>query len=780
MRLNGLSIIVLLCAAVAFQSPAGAQASVKEAEQLEFAQGLLSRGMYDMAVLQCQKFIAEFPKSPSLEEAYLSLGEAYFLSQDFKKAADAFNQFKQLYPNSEQLPLSVLRLSQIALQQQNYDDALKNLNSSDMIKKVSGAMLQSYDFYIAKAYAGKADNANALAYYQKASQVEGTFAYTADALKEIGKIDAQNGKYDDAMQAYTQSLKAADDDTLKGELSYRMAEVSFLSGKYADAIKGFEQVVDQYPTLGFTLDALSSMLLSCFNLEQYDQLLAAYQKYSSLIKQDESCFGIHEAAILAYIELGQFDAANALLDRVMAFSGLKPQEKLKVYIKKADILVRQKKYKDALSLLDAQVPATTDGADEAYFLRAEANFGLAEYDQAFNFYENVFLNFPGSRFYKAALLGQANARQEAGRFKEAHDLFFKYYGIQDDPALKAEALYDTLISALKAKDADAIVSAAQQYLKDFPTGAKYGEVLLLLADHEGSNNQSKDAIALLQDYLAKAASVESPNSVHFLLGYNEALLGNMDEALKDYAQVDGQKEGGKFYFDALKNMAIICMNQKHLDQARVYFDLLISKADQNDLQVGTYIWVCNQFLKEQKYTDVLRIAGQAEKRFKGQDLQEVQYFEAEALRGLGRCDDAGKVYAQVIVSKQKDAYTGSAHIGWGLCLAQAKKYDDAKKEFQSSLDENADDFTITAHARFEMANLLEAQGSLEDALKMYLLIATIYDDDYFCSESLLRAAKISEKLKRNADALKMYSEILDKYKKSTAALYAQGRVGHLK
>jgi hypothetical protein len=37
------------------------------------------------------------------------------------------------------------------------------------------------------------------------------------------------------------------------------------------------------------------------------------------------------------------------------------------------------------------------------------------------------------------------------------------------------------------------------------------------------------------------------------------------------------------------------------------------------------------------------------------------------------------------------------------------------------------------------------------------LIATIYDDKYFCSESLLRAARISERLGRKADALKMYS-----------------------
>ena len=138
------------------QEPTGA------GEQLDFAQGLISRGMYDMAILQCQKFIADYPHSPSLQQAYLSLGETYFLSQDFKKAVDTFNQFKQLYPHSEQLPVSLLRLGQIDIQQKKYDEALKELTSINAQKQLKGPMLQSFDFYTAQAYMGKADTAAAL------------------------------------------------------------------------------------------------------------------------------------------------------------------------------------------------------------------------------------------------------------------------------------------------------------------------------------------------------------------------------------------------------------------------------------------------------------------------------------------------------------------------------------------------------------------------------------------------------------------------------------------
>ena len=148
-------------------------------------------------------------------------------------------------------------------------------------------MLQSFDFYTAQAYLGKADTASALDYFQKAAQVEGASAYTAYAFKEIGKIDAQNGHYSEAMDAYAKSMQLAKDDSLKGELTYRIAEVQFLSGQYADAIKGFGQVLDQYSGLGFTQDALANMLLAYFNLGQYDQLLNEYQKKLK-IKDDDT------------------------------------------------------------------------------------------------------------------------------------------------------------------------------------------------------------------------------------------------------------------------------------------------------------------------------------------------------------------------------------------------------------------------------------------------------------------------------------------------------------
>jgi len=336
-----------------------------------------------------------------------------------------------------------------------------------------------------------------------------------------------------------------------------------------------------------------------------------------------------------------------------------------------------------------------------------------------------------------------------------------------------------VMMGVKAGDIKGIILAAQEYLKTYPNTDQYSEVLLILADVYSKSNQPKMAVQLLQDELAKG-SVQRPNSVNFLLGYNLQVLGQTDQALLAYKQVDPNKEKGAYYKAALKNMGILYLAQKDFDQASSYFTQLMAKSGSNDLQLKTYIWVCNEYLKKEKYNEVLHVADEAQKNFPGQDLREIKYFEAEALRALARCEEAIKDYELVLAAPLKDAFSGSAHIGYGLCLEGAEKFDEAKDQFKKALDENAEDYTVTAHANFEMAGFDLSQGNIDEALKLYLLVATIYDDEYYCSESLLRAGRIFERRKQKAEAIKAYQEILDKYKNSSASKAAKQRILELK
>ncbi len=771
-----IAILLVFCSLV-FRCNVFAQSvPEKETEDLDFAQGLLSRGLYDMAANEYQKFIANHPQSTYLQEANLAVGECYFLLQDNAKAIDAFNHFKQLYPNSEKTPTATLRLGQIYIEQGRFDDAIKELTSADPAQ-LKAETLQSFYFYIGKAYRGKNDAASALKFLQKASEVTGVQAQTPYAFQELAEVHVQNKEYKEAVEAYTKALQATQEDSLKGYLLYKLGEAQFLSENYAEAINQFNQVLTQYPNLEITKDALTNLLLAHFNLAQYDQLMTAYQNNAKLIKEDGAYTPVFLTVAKALAALKKFDEAIALLDKTAALPNSKDEDKRKVALKKAEILINAKKYQDGLAILEGPLPAGDGaGADEISFLKAQAHYGLGQFDKASESFQEVKNSNADSNYAHASLLGMAHAFQESKNYKEADARFLEYYASEKDDNLKSEALYDAALMEVKLNANDQAVAHAQEYLDKFSTGSRYEQSLLMLGDLYSKTNQFEKAVNLLQDYLTKAKQIQRLDSVEFLLGYNLQLLARGNEAIATYSKVPLNKDDPQFFVSAMKNTAAIYIGEKKEAEAAAAFDQLISAVDKNVLEVKTYLWVCEQYLKQKKFNDILRITDKAQKFFPNDSVQETAYFRAEASRELKDFDNAAKLYDVVLTSTAKSMYTGGAHIGKGLILIEAKKFDEAKAEFQKAIDENADDHTITLRARYEMANIASAQNNPEEALKFYLLVGTIYDDDTYCPDSLLRAGKILETLNRKEEAVKLYQEIQDRYKDSPAAHECQERI----
>ncbi len=775
MRIWFMLAAVLLLGAGAPMHP-WAQESQREMEQLDFAQGLLMRGLNEMAVAEYQKFITEFPQSPSLQDAYLGLGESYFIIQDFPKSAEAFGTIKKHYPDSPNFPTAVLRLGQIAFGQKQYDQAIQELSSVNFEERFKDQLqvLQSFYFYLAKSFRGKGDWSSALNYFQKAAKLEGVSTNTANALQEAGEIYSQNAQYQEAVESYGQAIQAADGHTLKAYLIVKLGETHFLAGEYERSISVLRQIVEKYATLEITKDALANILLGYSNLGQFEQVLAEYNSNANLIKEVGSHFDIHFSAAKALIELKRYEEAAALLNKMWSWPDLKAADRRKVDLKKADILLRQKRFPEAAGLLEALEPGT-DGADEAAFLKAQSYYGLGDFEKAGQFFSEVKDNHAGSNFAGAALLGLAHARREAGKYDQAGELFFKFYSSEAQGSLKEEALYYAALMDAKLNAQTQAIARAQEYIKNYPDGGYLDASVLLLADLYGKTNQAEKAVSLLQVQALRASALKRPQAVYFLLGYNQQLLGNTDQALESYSKVASGSDEQAVYVSALKNSAAIQLSRKNDAQAAQLFDRLITEIDKNNLEMQTYLWVCDQYLRQEKWSDVLRVAQKAEQYFPGQIEGSTAYFKAEAWRELKDMEQALKNYDLVLAAPAKSMYTGAAHIGKAMVQAESGKFDEAKAELQKAIEENPEDNTITLRARFELGNVAGAVADWQSALKFFMLIVTIYDDDYYVPESLVRAGWALENLNRQTEALKIYQEVTEKYKDTAQSAQAQER-----
>lgn len=780
--MNGKKLLALAVVYFSLNIATSLQAQVsdgEETEQMDFAHGLLERGLYDMASAEYQKFIAAHPKSVYLQEAALAIAESYFLAKDFPKAIEAFNQFKKQYPDSDKYPSALLRLGQIYLSQKNFDEALKELTSKNVDARLKGQFLQSFRFYTGKIYLEKKDSAKAFEYFEKASQVADATTYTANAYEQMAEIHISNSQYEKAVEAYSKAIQSTTDQSLKGYFIYKLGESYFLAGKYQEAIGQFQQILTQYPNYEVVREAVTNLLAAHSNLNQYDQVISEYQHNASFIKEEEPYFNIHLTAARALVELKKYDEAKTLMDKINAFPGLKDEKKRAIVLTKADVLIKQKKYPEGVALIEG-VPFSAEDEDKISFMKAQGYFGLGNFEKAAAFFQDVSVKHASSNFARASLLGAAHAHEEMEHYKEAGEYFLKYYQLEKDESLRSEALYNAALMSVKLNELTLAAERTEEYVKTFPGGTFYESSILLLADIYNKSNQSDKAVTLLKDYLTHPERIQRLDAVNFLLGYSQQFSGQSEEALKMYAQVTLNKDDPKFYVSSLKNMAGIFLNQGKEPEAAGAFDRLITDVDNNTLDLKTYLWVCEAFLNDKKFNDILRITEKAEIIFPNDGKSEIAYFKAEAYRGLNDRENALKFYDMALSANGKNMYSGGAHIGKGLCLIEVEKLDEARAEFQKALDESSDDYTVTLRARFELANIADEQKKSEESLKLYLLIGTIYEDNEYVPESLFRAAKILDNLNRKEEALKIYQEIVAEHPNSSQAVLIKAKIPGVK
>ncbi len=98
-------------------------------EQAAYMQALdsLKNAKYPDAITELQQFLSTYPKSDLADNAQYWLGETYYASGDFSKAASAFRTLLGQWPSSSKAPDALLQLGYSQYELKQYQDARTTL-----------------------------------------------------------------------------------------------------------------------------------------------------------------------------------------------------------------------------------------------------------------------------------------------------------------------------------------------------------------------------------------------------------------------------------------------------------------------------------------------------------------------------------------------------------------------------------------------------------------------------------------------------------------------------
>ncbi len=748
-------------------------------EQLDFANGLFQRRLYKMARDEYSKFIDSFKQSKYLSEAYFGRAESSFFLKDYHSAIEQYKEYLRLFPKGEKVELSKMRLGQSFLFLKDYTSAIEYFSSINSMA-LDESFRQILIFCKGKAYLGKGDKDKAIKSFDEAVAILKGSRCAVNALIEAGGIFANEHKIEVALKYYDRAFNNTNDRAVKSLILYKKGEAYFLNKDYFSAIQVFGDILDKYSDEDVARDAFSNLLLSLYNLSKYEDLLLAYKKYKDIIKGKDGFFNICYIVASTYADLSQYKDAEAVLDEVLSTASLNEQERNKAILKKAEILVKSKQMREAIELLDKELPNIVEGQDKRLLLEAEAYYGLANFYKSYKLYIQITDKFPSSNLADDALYGAAHAKKAVGDNKEAMELFFKYFQQGKDISKRRESLYNDILLAIGEGMTERAVKHSELYLDKFENWYRSELVMFRLANLYGDLKEYDKAIDILKNFISKYPKSARLNKAYFLLGYDLQMIGRKEEALQYYKKIDFFRTSDDFKASSLKNMALIYLDKGEEQLAAELYNKIITELNGCGLNIKAYIWLAEKYINEDNLDKALNILEQAKKKdVDGKGDLEISYFMGVVYRKKKEYQKAIKYYDIVLSSGISNVYTGASYIGKGLSLFALKRYSDARKEFEKAIVEYPDDATITMRARFEIANLEAERGNIEEAYKFYMLVAVLYNDDVYCPEALFRAGRIFEQLKKREDAIKVYKEIVDVYSQSDLAAEARQRLKSL-
>ena len=153
-------------------------------------------------------------------------------------------------------------------------------------------------------------------------------------------------------------------------------------------------------------------------------------------------------------------------------------------------------------------------------------------------------------------------------------------------------------------------------------------------------------------------------------------------------------------------------------------------------------------------------------------------LKVEALRQIKKYDDCRATAVQFKIAFPQSRHLAEAFVSAGRCDIAQAKFDDARKKFQSVIDDaNGRKTNSIAKAQFYIAETYMIQKKFNKALPLYLRVDLVYPGfPEIQSSALYQAGQCDEVLGNIHQAIDSYRRLLKQYPKSVRVKNAQARL----
>src|SRR4030095_2439601 len=365
--------------------------------QLDYANGLFTRKLYDLAAPEYQKYLDDYPGRAGRANAYFSLAECY---RNLNRASSARTNFQKVlndYADSEFAGPAAYALAEMAFTQKDYAAALPLFHRSAGKSKEPAVALSAH-YFEARCLEVLGRKEEAANIYVEVAEAGNPNPYREDARWTAASILAARGRKIDALKQDEARANESQKPALKAESAVRGGLLA-LDLMQADKGKIDKAMADRADALlrkgralpqaaKFRAIAQVGLRRLQYQTGQYAQLLAEYKKEQGNLPEAAQAEVLLLAANSAR-QLGHSKDAEALYSQIITKYPDREEAKDAAYQRL--INVYNSNPSELISAVDEFLATnpTSERADQAKLLKAEALYKQQNCAEAVPIYEEL-------------------------------------------------------------------------------------------------------------------------------------------------------------------------------------------------------------------------------------------------------------------------------------------------------------------------------------------------------------------------------------------------------
>ena len=753
-----------------FSEPTTRESEAPARRQLDYANALFTRKLYDLAIPEYQKYLDDYPGNAGRANAYFSLGECY---RNLNRPSGARTNFQKVlsdYGDDEFAGPAAYALAEMAFKEKDYAAALPLFHRSAAKSRESAVALSAHYFEARSLEAlGRKDEACDI--YLEVAEAGNPNSYREDARWTAASILIGRGRKADALNQYEALSNETQKPALKAESAVRGGIIA-LELIQADKGKSDKAVIDRATRLlqrGRTLSepgkfrAIAEVGLRRLQYQtgQYAQLLGDYKK------EQESLPAAAQAEVLLL-------AANS--------------ERQLGHTKQAEQLYRQ---------TIAKFPDREEAKDAAY--QRLINVYNSDPSALLTEVEQFLATDPvGERADQAKLL-KAEALYKQQNYSAAAALYGELRSSQLSSKLRAESAYKLGLSYVPAKNTPAIIEAFTYYVQTFPDNP---QVPAALAQRALAYEQDKNYDAALSDLntiLAKYPSAQEREATlqlkALILGQqenNKGMVETFHQLLKEFPKSSVASQAqyyiGKAAFEAKDyKTAMKALNAARQLNKQQYYNLaslrvilcqfylkdrpaltkevndFIANSPNANVPPEVLEWLGIQYYNEKKYEVAIKyLSALAKMDNRGNIKADFLFYWGDAATKLKKLSDAEDAFGKYLQVAKDPAGKAKVLIALGAIKIGVHKPDEAQKIAEEIMVLQPEG-RVNAEARLLAGEVQLERGNFDDAGKAFKGVALLYDDPAITPRALDKAASAYQRAGKNEEADRLARELHERY-----------------